>query len=224
VVLTGAMRNPTLAGADGPANLLAAITVAADPRFRELGALVVLADEVHAARSVRKAHTSRPHAFVSPDGGPLGVLAEGEAVLLHRPAAPRVTLRPTGPLTARVPVLTVGLDEDPEVASALAGVADGVVVAALGGGHVPETLAERLGDLAGVLPVVLASRVGAGRVLARTYRAPGSETDLLGKGLIWSGFLGPTKARILLVTALACGADQVASAFEAVSGPGGPPG
>jgi L-asparaginase len=224
VVLTGAMRNPTLAGADGPANLLAAITVVADPLFRELGALVVLADEVHAARNVRKVHTSRPHAFASPDGGPLGVLAEGDAVLLHRPAGPRVTLQPTGPLTARVPLLTVGLDEDPAVATALAGVADGLVVAALGGGHVPGALTERLGDLAGALPVVLASRVGAGRVLASTYHAPGSETDLLGRGLIWSGFLGPAKARILLVTALACGADQVRAAFEAASGPGGPPG
>ena len=76
VVLTGAMRNPTLAGADGPANLLAAVSVAADPEFRDLGALVVLADEVHSARSVRKAHTTRPHAFASPDGGPLGVVVE----------------------------------------------------------------------------------------------------------------------------------------------------
>jgi len=218
VVLTGAMRNPTLAGADGPANLLAAITVAAESRFRELGALVVLADEVHAARSVRKVHTSRPHAFASPEGGPLGVVAEGNAVLLHRPAAPRVTLRPTGPLTAKVPLLTVGLDEDPAVATALAGVADGLVVAALGGGHVPEALAERLGDLAGALPVVLASRVGAGRVLSSTYRSPGSETDLLGRGLIWSGDLGPVKARVLTITALASGDGEVSAAFAVASG------
>ena len=72
LVLTGAMRNPTLAGADGPANLLAAVSVAADPLFRELGALVVLADEVHSARTVQKVHTTRPHAFGSPDRGPTG--------------------------------------------------------------------------------------------------------------------------------------------------------
>ena len=86
VVLTGAMRNPTLAGADGPANLVAAVSVAADPRFRELGALVVLADEVHPARSVQKVHTTRPHAFASPDGGPMGVVVEGRPTLLQRPA------------------------------------------------------------------------------------------------------------------------------------------
>ncbi|MDG4861128.1 asparaginase domain-containing protein, partial [Streptomyces sp. T-3] len=49
-VFTGAMRNPTLAGPDGPANLLAAARVAASPDARDLGALVVLDDEVHAAR------------------------------------------------------------------------------------------------------------------------------------------------------------------------------
>ena len=91
--------------------------------------------------------------------------------------------------------------------AALAGVADGLVVAALGGGHVPGALAEPLGALAAELPVVLASRVGAGRVLTGTYRAPGSESDLLGRGLLWSGFLGAAKARVLLVTALACGMD-----------------
>ena len=115
VVLTGAMRNPTLAGADGPANLLAALAVAADERFRELGALVVFADEVHSARTAQKVHTTRPHAFGSPDGGPLGVVVEGRPTVVQHPLATRVTLRPTGPLTARVPVLTVGLDEDPAV-------------------------------------------------------------------------------------------------------------
>jgi len=208
LVLTGAMRNPTLAGADGPANLLAALTVAADERFRELGALVVLADEMHSARSVRKVHTTRPHAFASPDTGPLGVLVEGRPILLHRPATMRLTLRPTAALTARVPVLTVGLDEDPAVVAALGGVADGLVVAALGGGHVPGRLADPLGGLAERMPVVLSSRVGAGRVLTGTYRAHGSESDLLGRGLVWSGFLGSAKARVLLVVALACDTDR----------------
>ena len=208
VVLTGAMRNPTLAGADGPANLLAAVSVAADPGFRGLGALVVLADEVHSARSAMKAHTTRPHAFASPDGGPLGVVVEGRPRLLQRPATRGITIRPTGPLSARVPVLTVGLDEDPTVVGALADVADGLVVAALGGGHVPGRLVDPLGAVAERIPVVLASRIGAGRVLTSTYRAPGSESDLLGRGLLWSGFLGAAKSRILLVTALACDTDR----------------
>src|SRR5688500_7915773 len=77
VVVTGAMRNPTLAGADGPGNLLAAILTAADPTARGLGCLVVFADGIHAARRVRKTHTTSTSTFRSPDGGPLGYLVEG---------------------------------------------------------------------------------------------------------------------------------------------------
>jgi L-asparaginase len=57
-IVTGAMRNPTLPGADGPANVLAAIQVAAAPEARRRGALVVFNDEIHAARHVRKSHSA----------------------------------------------------------------------------------------------------------------------------------------------------------------------
>src|SRR4051812_46458944 len=77
VVVTGAMRPPLLAGADGPANLLAALTVAADPGARGRGVLVAFADEIHAAGRVRKAHTSSLTAFVSATGGPVGRVVEG---------------------------------------------------------------------------------------------------------------------------------------------------
>ncbi|MEO8908365.1 MAG: asparaginase domain-containing protein, partial [Microbacteriaceae bacterium] len=65
VVVTGAMRNPTLAGADGPANLLSAVQVARAPEAAGLGVLVVLNDEIHTARFVRKTHTSSPSTFRS---------------------------------------------------------------------------------------------------------------------------------------------------------------
>jgi L-asparaginase len=218
IVVTGAMRNPTLAGPDGPANLLAAVAVAAADSFAGLGALVVLNDEVHAARFARKTHTTSTATFASPNAGPLGYVVEGRPVLLTR-VERRPVHRPQHPLDARVPVLAVGLDDAGDLLAGLAGGCDALVVAGLGGGHVPPSLADQLGELAARVPVVLASRSGAGSVLTHTYGYPGSETDLLSRGLIGSGFLDAFKARVLLRVLLAAGQDRagIASAFAATT-------
>lgn len=207
VVVTGAMRNAQMAGADGPANLLAAVRTAVSPQAREMGVIVAFADELHAARHVQKIHSTSPSAFSSPGAGPVGYLIEGQPrfhfALGRQPRVDLPLIRP-----ASVEVIEATLGSEGAFLDA-AGSLDGLVVAAFGAGHVPRAWAPRLGDLASRVPVVLTSRTGAGSVLSGTYDfGPGSETDLLGRGLINGGRLEPRKARLLLLALLRSGADQ----------------
>jgi L-asparaginase len=98
----------------------------------------------------------------------------------------------------------------------------GLVIEGAGGGHVTAISVAKLGRLAEHMPVVLASRTGAGAALRRTYSFPGSEIDLLGSGLIPAGFLTGAKARMFLRFLLAAGAslEEVRKAFDALATPG----
>ncbi|GAA3396761.1 asparaginase [Streptomyces roseoviridis] len=228
VVVTGAMRRPDLPGADGPANLAAALAVAADPGCRNLGVLVVLADEIHAARFAHKAHTTSVATFTSPGAGPLGAVVEGEPRILLRPAVPTRLCPLDFDPALRVALLTLSVGDRGELLETVAERYDGLVVAAFGAGHVPAWLVDPLAALTTRMPVVLASRTGAGTTLAHTYRGPGSESDLLHRGLIPAGPLPPAKARLLLHALLSSGAKgpagydrpRITAAFTHLDGTG----
>jgi L-asparaginase len=207
LVVTGAMRNPGLPGPDGPANLAAAIAVAASPQCRGLGVTVVLNDELHAARHVAKRHTSLPSAFGSPGAGPVGRMLEGVPVVTYRPVRHDALASPER-LDRRVGLVTAALDDDPAVLRAVAGVCDALVVAGFGAGHLNGDVADAAAEVAERMPVVLASRAGAGSVHTRTYAGKGSEEHLLASGLVNGGHLPPLKARLLLAVLLAGGADR----------------
>lgn len=216
VVFTGAMRNASLPGADGPANILAAVQTAASDQARGLGVLVVLGDEIHAARHVRKMHTTSITAFASPDTGPIGHVVEGTPHIHNRvPRRPEVP-SPTNE-HARVEVVTTSLGSDGVILDALKDTVQGLVIAAFGVGHVPASWCDRLEALATTMPVVLASRIGTGSVLASTYAFAGSESDLLARGLISAGTLDPFKARLLLSAHVSAGSsrDEIETAFAA---------
>lgn len=223
VVVTGAMRNPTLPGADGPANLLAAVATAASEQTRGLGALVVFAEEVHAARFVRKAHTQSLGPFRSSPVGPIGWISEGAVRIGARPVGRRRLRLDEVAVPPAVALLTFGAGDEALLTAAVrpAGY-QALVVEATGGGHVTARSVEELERLAQAMPVVLASRAGAGEVLRRTYSFVGSEIDLVQRGLISAGAMSAAHARMLLRLLIAAGASlqEVAEAFEALGTPG----
>lgn len=212
VVVVGAMRGPQTPGADGPANLLAAALVAASPQARGLGTLVVLNDEIHAARFVRKAHTSLTSAFVSDNAGPLGLIAEGQPRLLARVAPIELpSLDGAGDELPPVALIKIAMGEDGRLIRAVPGLGHaGLVIEGAGAGHVPAAVADIVGEVASQMPVVLASRTLAGPAFERTYGYPGSEIDLIGRGALSGGFLTGLKARLLLTLALRAGWDRAA--------------
>jgi len=129
LVFTGAMRNPTLAGADGPANLLAAVRAAAAPDARGLGVLVAFNDELHAARWVRKAHAASTATFVSPDAGPVGRFEEERLRLLAVPPRRKPLPAPSGdePAAVRVALHTAVLDETGDELDGITGRYQGLI-------------------------------------------------------------------------------------------------
>ena len=220
IVLTGAMRGPSLPGSDGPANLVAAVQVAACELVRGCGVVVVFNDEIHAARFARKTHTSNPAAFCSPTLGPIGWIAEGRPVVATRPVPMQRLPSPKTTLVPPVALITMGLGDEGLLLQAVAKLGyQGLVVEAFGGGHMRAASVPVLAELSATMPVVLASRTGAGQVLRGTYDFPGSEMDLLRRGLVHGGYLDGLKARLLLSLCLAnkMSQRQIAQTFGSFS-------
>jgi L-asparaginase len=223
IVFTGAMRHAGLVGNDGPANLLDAVRTAGSKAARGIGCVVVMNDEIHAARAVRKLHTSSPAAFGSPVVGPVGWMVEGVPHLRDRPF-PRVHVEvDEGAPIVRPPLVKIVFDDDgwwlPRIREMNA---PGLVLEAMGGGHVPSRIATELAELAPRIPIVVTSRTGGGEVLRSTYGGfPGSETMLIEAGLIPAGSLDSLKARIALALLLTSGAsrDNIASVLSMLGSP-----
>ena len=112
VVVTGAMRHPAMAGADGPGNILAAVQTAASQEARGLGCLVVFADQIHSARYVRKVHATSPAAFASPGAGLIRLVAEGTIRLHGRPTRRTAVTGVQGDAIPRVALVTITLGDD----------------------------------------------------------------------------------------------------------------
>ena len=212
VIFAAAQRPPRHPDTDGPRNLLDAIRVAGSPRMRDLGVLVVLNGQVHAAREVEKTHSIALHAFASPDTGPVGAVDAGEILLFHTPRR-RVHL-PAAAVEPRVELvrLSSGGGAATIRAAADAG-ARGIVVEVFGRGNAPPPVMEAVSAArdAGAT-VVFTTRTGGGRVVLSD-----SQRNL---GVISGEDLDGLKARMLLSAALGGGRspEEINAAFRTLAG------
>jgi L-asparaginase len=204
VVLVGSMRPATAMSADGPLNLLNAVRTAISPQARGKGVLIVLNDEINAARETTKTNTLRVQTFKAPEFGILGYVDE-DTVAFYRSTTRRHTTASEFNVTSltRLPQVAILYSYvEPDVAAlkaVVAGGAKGIVFAGTGNGALSMGEEIALKDVvsmpAATRPVLVrSSRVGNGRVL------PSREYDSL--GLVPADTLSPQKARILLMLAL----------------------
>jgi L-asparaginase len=212
IVITGANRPGSAPGADGPANLLDAIILARAPAAAGLGVVVAFGGEVHAAMTVRKIDSTGPVAFGSPTAGPLGRIVDGR-VWLH--ATPR---RPN-PLSVqrlehRVTTVTTGLGDDGAILRGAAEISDGVVLIALGAGHLSPEVLHELRQAAERVPVVITCRPDRSSMLYATYGFEGAERDLRASGAICAPFLSGAAARMALLACLGADLDRAGVAAE----------
>ena len=212
VVFTGAMRTSSELGWDGPANLGAAVRVAASEQSRGYGVVVVMSDRVYAGLDVTKAHTHMLDAFESPGLGPLGVVDDGRVVFRRAIPAPCEVLDPPR-LGGPVDIVYAYAGADARLLDAARAAASGLVIAGMGRGNVPPDMVPGIERwIVEQKPVVLASRSLRGRV-GHTYGYYGGGRRLHELGAIFAGSRRPQQARIDLMLALGAGVD-VRAYFE----------
>ena len=204
IVFTGAIRPASAPGADGPANCVDAVSVAASEAAAGMGVLVCFGGEIHHARGVRKTDTTSLVAFSSPQTGPLGRVTEAHPTIWSR--IPRNPPLDPPHLDCHVLVVPTHAGDDGTLArAALDTDPEGAVIGTLGAGHLAPAVLKLWGEAADRIPVVAYCRSERGVILSATYGYPGSEIDLRETGIIPAGFLSPQAARMKLLACLASG-------------------
>lgn len=204
VVLTGAMRSSNELGSDGIYNYLSALRVASHEKSKDKGVLVVMNDEIHAAKYVTKTHTTNVSTFQTPTHGPLGIIMKND-ILYFKTAEPRVRFE-LETISGTVPIIKAYAGMGDGIISLLSpDSVDGIVIEALGAGNIPPQATLALEQLmANDIPVVLVSRCFNG-IAEPVYAYDGGGVQLAKKGVMFVKELNAQKARIKLLIALNAG-------------------
>ena len=204
IVLTGAMRSSNELGSDGVYNYLSALRVASDDRAADKGVLVVMNDEIHAAKYVTKTHTTNVGTFQTPTHGPLGLIMKQE-ILYFKTAEPRVRFD-LDHIQGLVPIISAYAGMTDELIDMLdLEQLDGLIIQAFGAGNVPKETAQKLESLLQRgIPVALVSRCFNG-IAEPVYAYQGGGVQLQKAGVFFVKELNAQKARLKLLIALNAG-------------------
>ena len=206
VIFTASQRDASESDSDGPRNLHNAMRIALDPRALQRGIVIALNEEIHAARDVRKLHTSHVDAFDSGDIGALGSIDTGQ-VIWHRKPEPSLKLGVPKSL-ANVAICKAFTGMSPEILKIAQQNTDAMVIEAFGRGNLPPQLIPEIAKLVtNGIPVVITSRCLFGRT-APIYGYPGGGADLERVGAWFSADLSTEKVRLFLSIALGQGIDK----------------
>lgn len=204
IVITGAMRSNNDLGSDGIYNYLSALRVASHEKSADKGVLVVMNDEIHAAKYVTKTHTTNVSTFQTPTHGPLGIIMKKE-ILFFKTAEPRVRFN-LEQISGNVPIIKAyaGMD-DWLFAQIDSQHLDGLIIEALGAGNLPPPAAQGLYKLIQQgIPVALVSRSFNG-IAEPVYGYDGGGAALQAAGVMFVKELNAPKARLKLLIALNAG-------------------
>jgi len=204
IVLTGAMRSSNELGSDGVYNYLSALRVASDDKAADKGVLVVMNDEIHAAKYVTKTHTTNVSTFQTPTHGPLGLIMKHE-ILYFKTAEPRVRFD-LDRIQGLVPIIPVYAGMTEELLDLLpVDQLDGLIIQAFGAGNVPKETAQKLNNLIQEgLPIALVSRCFNG-IAEPVYAYEGGGVCLQNAGVFFVKELNAQKARLKLLIAINAG-------------------
>ena len=204
IVLTGAMRSSNELGSDGVYNYLSALRVASDNRAADKGVLVVMNDEIHAAKYVTKTHTTNVSTFQTPTHGPLGLIMKQE-ILYFKTAEPRVRFD-LDHIQGLVPIISAYAGMTDELIDMLdLEQLDGLIIQAFGAGNIPKETSQKLESLLQKgIPVALVSRCFNG-IAEPVYAYQGGGVQLQKSGVFFVKELNAQKARLKLLIALNAG-------------------
>ncbi len=202
VVFTGAMRDSSELGADGPANIMNAVRQVCSEAARDWGVTVTLNDYVNSAWHVKKTQSTNPQTFESGPYGYLGYIVMNE-VLRYADQGRRLKFPIPDKLPAVALLTTFAGDDGSLIRAATEKGNRGLVVEGVGSGNVNAEVRSAIkAALDKNIPVVIATRVEWGGVFP-AYGDIGGGADLEKIGAILGGRFDGAKARILLMLALA---------------------